>query len=109
MSEVAFARSDASEIITTESPILNSACMILPSGRIIGSNTGWAPKASFMKRMTLSAPSTTRYGVMVWNPSGTGFTFVAIGNLLWAFFEDRYQRGTDVPVRPLFTHSLYKV
>ncbi len=60
MAEVAFARSEASEIITTESPILSSACMTLPSGRIIGSNTNWAPNAFFMNWMILSAPSTTR-------------------------------------------------
>src|SRR6185312_789060 len=34
MAELAFARSEESEIITMESPIRSSACMILPSGRL---------------------------------------------------------------------------
>jgi hypothetical protein len=31
-----------------------------------------------MKPMTFSAPSTMRYGVMVWNPSGIGFALAGI-------------------------------
>jgi hypothetical protein len=37
-----------------------------------------------------------------------GFAFVAMANSC-GLFEDSYQRGTEIPVRLLFSISLYKV
>ena len=60
MTGMAFTCSDESEIITRESPILTVACMILPSGRRVGSWVVSAPNAFCMKARIFSAPSTIK-------------------------------------------------
>src|SRR6267143_811915 len=62
---------EASPSITTELPILISACMTAPSGRFMGGNFSAAPNAWRRNLITLSAPSLTRYGVTFRYPSGT--------------------------------------
>jgi len=56
-----------------ETPILREFRAVLGNERVDSdiSRVGrCAPSAFCMNATTFSAPSTTRYGVMVWNPSG---------------------------------------
>src|SRR4051794_21085291 len=55
--------------MTFESPTRIIAWWTRPSGSRMQS-TSEAPNAAFRKSIIRSAPSTIRYGVTVWNPSG---------------------------------------
>ena len=60
-----------------ESPIFSSACMILPSGPALRL-TSSAPNAFLYQSIVCAALSRISCGVIVWNPSGTGFAAFAI-------------------------------
>src|SRR6266852_6248031 len=68
---------------STESPILISACMILPSGPTARESSS-APSAFLYHAIASLAGLTTKLGVMVRSPSGMGrFALAMIPSLLF--------------------------